>query len=594
MKLIRYFQQRVFLVGVITAVFSVISVLVIVILPNAIFNERLDAVKMNIKELAENHLNEPDVEENYNLFIYRNGNSSLQTNGGYILNINPTLEQHLVMWSQLQTEPTKYYMDEFDGEDYVYFITVVEEDYYVITYYDIAEVSLFATQFKEIAGVVLVVLYLASIAFFSVFVNSRFVLQVAFYDPHTNLKTKYALFTRFHKKKLTDYDLTYMVIENLDDVIESVGRNNVESLMNGIGKTIETIYLREGVYQIERDKYLILSDNKTDNTLIEHVFNQSMQNESDFMSYTFSLKMLTIKEELIESLAPEDVLKRFDYAYNKISHLKEKMFEIDEQMLLEINDTLYYSAHLKEALDNELITNFYQPKIDPKTNEVVGCEALSRWVEGDDVVSPIHYVGIAETNGMIVELDLLSFKNSCKLISKLRNKGLLTDNFRVSTNFSPVTLKNIQYSQLEEYLRRYDVEPKHINVEITESIMIEIDQVSKLLKSISDSGMKIEIDDFSAGNSSFAVLPVLNADVIKIDMAVLPDLSDEKEKLIYDSLVDISKKLGMVVTSEGVETLEQVDFLKHKVDYIQGYFYSKPLEYKRFMQFVRYRNEQSE
>ena len=172
MKIIKFLRQRVILVGVITAVFSLVAVLLIVVLPNSMFNDRMHEVEVKIKELAENHLNTPDIEENYNLFIYKDGVSSLETYGGFIANINEELESHLVMWSQLQTETTKYYVDSFEDENYVYYITIVDDEYYVITYYNIAGIHTFVESFKSVATAVLFVMYLAAIIVLSLF--SRF------------------------------------------------------------------------------------------------------------------------------------------------------------------------------------------------------------------------------------------------------------------------------------------------------------------------------------------------------------------------------------------------------------------------------------
>jgi len=592
MKLLKFFQQRVILVSAITTVFSLVAVVLIVLLPNSMFNDRMHEVELNIKELAENHLNAPEVEDNYNLFIYKNQMSTLETHGGFITNINPELETHLIMWSELQTAPTKYYVDFFDDEEFVYYITVVDDGYYVITFYNIASIHGFVESFKQVAGAVLVVMYISSIIVLSIFVNSKFILNIAYYDPATKLKTKYALYTRFHKKRLSDFDLTYIVIENLAQVIEACGVNYRDMIRMRVGETLENIYLKEGLYQLSSDSFLILSDHTMENTLIEGIFNKSFSEKEEFSSYQFKMKVLTIKEELIESMRPEDIIKRFEYAYGLIRVRKVKTFRVDERMLKEIDESFYYSNHLEEALDNDWITNHYQMKVDPITERPIGCESLSRWDDGEKIITPINYIGIAEASGMIRDIDIKSFRNSCRLLRKLKKENLLDDEFRVSTNFSPITLKNINIKALKDILEEYEVDPKHISVEITESIMIEIEEVSKILKAIKELGMTIEIDDFSAGNSSLGILPILNANTVKIDMAVLPDLNSSKEVLVYDALVSLSKQLGLKVVSEGVETIEHVEYLKGKVDAIQGYFYSKPLDVKRFVMLMReYNND---
>ena len=119
--------------------------------------------------------------------------------------------------------------------------------------------------------------------------------------------------------------------------------------------------------------------------------------------------------------------------------------------------------------------------------------------------------------------------------------------------------------------------------------MVDFEKVEELLQNIKDENITIEIDDFSAGNSSFTVLPLLKADYLKLDMAILPtEKSGEKESMIYEGLVDISKRLGFKLISEGVETSEQAKYVSDiDVDIIQGYYYSKPLSEKDLVVFIK-------
>lgn len=588
MRIIRFLQQRVMLVGVITAVFSLISVLIIVVLPNAMFDDRILGFEDEIKLLAENHLNSPEIDDNFSLFIYKDGVATLETSGGFISNIDEELEQHLVMWGDLQVEDTKFYKDYYNEEEYIYYIVVVDEGYYVVTYYNIADVHSLITSFKQLSGAVIVVLYLASIVVLSIFVNSKFVLHVAYYDTVTKFKTKYALFTKFHKKKLGMNDLTYIAISNWENIIESCGPNNSDMVKKAVGKTFESLFIKESIYQLSDDSFLIVADHKTENDKLEKMFNSAFMDDSHLKSYTIKLKAITIDEELITSYDPDSIVKRFEIAYEEIRNTKASTMHIDEDMLEKMEKVQYYQTRLLEAIENGLITNFYQIKVNPKTNKAVGCESLSRWVDGDVIIAPDNYIGIAESSGYIFDIDMISLRNSCRLIRKLVEKGLMPEGFKVSTNFSPLTLKNVKTKDIKAMLDKYNVHPSMISIEITESIMLEIDKITKTLDEIKEMGLSIEIDDFSAGNSSFSVLPILKASVVKIDRMVLPNLKDEKEKVIYESLVNLSKRLDLKVTSEGVETKKVSEYLRGlNVDAIQGYYYSKPVEWRSFLRKIK-------
>jgi len=590
-KILRFFQQRVILVTVITAVYSVVSVLMIVILPNVMFEDRIDGFRTEIKYLAENHLNDPVIDDDFNLFVHRDGISTLETNVGFIANINEALEDHLIMWSEMQETPTEFYSDFFDDEEFIYYIVVIEEGYYVVTYYNIAEVHSFVESFKQLSGAVLVVIYLATIVVLSIFVNSKFILNIAYFDPSTKLKTKYALYAKFVKKKLAVNELTFIAIKNWEDIVESCGVNQSDSLKSSVGKALESIFIKESIYQISESTFLIVSDHEMDNSNLEQMFNDSFKGDSIMHSYSFKIVALTVEEELVMALSPEAIIKRFDYAYGVVRGSNVKTYKIGKKLLKEINDSFYYSSNLQNALSDGLITNYYQMKVNPRTGKIVGCEALSRWIEGDNVIAPINYIGVAETSGYIYDIDLLSLRNSCRLIRKMMQEKLITKTFKVSTNFSPLTLNNVSIKTIKDILKKYDVLPEMISIEITESVMIDIEAVSKILKQIINFGISIEIDDFTAGNSSFSILPILNASVVKIDSSVLPDLDSESEKMIYKSLVNLSKNLNLKVTSEGVETLELIEYLqKLKIDNIQGYYYGKPENWRTFINHYRERN----
>ena len=140
-------------------------------------------------------------------------------------------------------------------------------------------------------------------------------------------------------------------------------------------------------------------------------------------------------------------------------------------------------------------------------------------------------------------------------------------------------------------LNKYDVSHEIISIEITGSVTIDIEGVSKILKQIFNFGLTIEIDNFSAGNSSLSGLSILSESVVKIDSSVLPNLESESEKMIYKSLVNLSKNLNLKVTAEGVETLELLEYLqKLKIDNIQGYYFGKPENWRTFINHYRERN----
>ncbi len=587
MKIIQFLQQRVYLFAVVTAVFSLLALAFLVFIPNSMMNNQTHDIQQNLVVLSENHISDPEIKEYYNLYIYKNGSSSLETHNGYIQNINEQLDERFINWGQLQSTPTKLYITQFEEQDFFFYVTVVEDEYYVVTYYKIEEITTRITSFKTFSAAIIIVLYVAVLVLSALGINMRFILDLAYYDPNTKLRTKYALITRFHKKRIAEYDLNYIIIENLNDVLKAVGHKDADELHVNIGETFEEIYMREGLYQISKNRFMALNDHKMDNTLIEDIFNQAIQERIGKNFYRLKLRILTINEELVSRMETEEVLKRFDFAYTYVRNTKDKTYFIDERMLEFYNDASYFKDNFEEALEKGWITNVYQAKYNPKTGIPVSCEALSRWDNGVRLISPRHYMSLAETTGLITEVDFHSFENACRLLQTLAHDGLLTEEFRVSVNFSTLTLKNLDINVLQKIIDDYAVLPTNITIELRKSVVNDIQEVTALLEDISNMGITLSLAKFNAGDPCLSVLPLLNISEICLDRDAMPNFEEAKEVMVYQSLITVAKKLKLKINAKGVTSKEQVDFLKAKVQSVQGEYYSKPLDKKRFLELFK-------
>lgn len=267
----------------------------------------------------------------------------------------------------------------------------------------------------------------------------------------------------------------------------------------------------------------------------------------------------------------------------------------DDKMRLSIENEQNIINEMSDALENHEFVPYYQPKYDVKTNKPVGAEALARWIHPTKgFISPGVFIPIFEKNGFISKLDLYIWECVCKQLKEWKDKGVPL--FPVSVNVSRVNLYNPNLSKIIiELTRKYGIEPKYFNIEITESVYtddnIMIDDITSQLR---NNGFTILMDDFGSGYSSLNVLKDVQVDVLKMDMMFMFKAKyDGRAETIISSVIRMAKWLNIPVIAEGVDRAEQVDFLKSVgCDYIQGFYFSKPLPAAEYEKLISDQEEQ--
>lgn len=233
-------------------------------------------------------------------------------------------------------------------------------------------------------------------------------------------------------------------------------------------------------------------------------------------------------------------------------------------------------ALLKEAIENDGFTVVYQPQIDLKTGEVYGYEALLRLREAD--ISPAEFVPVAEINGSIVKIGRIITEKTVRQLSSWRDSGL--DLKPVSVNFSANQLHDSGYLRfISHILKKYEIEPKLIEIEITGSIFLKNRQTTlTFLKKLKEMGIAVSIDDFGAGYSSLNYLTFLPVDKIKLDRSLNVKFLEMDGNKVMESMISLIHSLGLQAIAEGIETRGQVEkLIAAECDYVQGNYFSKPL-----------------
>ena len=239
---------------------------------------------------------------------------------------------------------------------------------------------------------------------------------------------------------------------------------------------------------------------------------------------------------------------------------------------------------IKEGISRKEFKPWFQPTIDIQTGEMIGAEALVRWYKKDgSILSPFYFIEFSEKSGLIYEIDKLIIHEVCKKISEWKKEG----NFIVpiSINLSRAYLNNIDaIFQIKEILDKYDIPSKYIQLEITESAIVENEKsLTKIVEVMHRLGFKVLIDDFGVGYSSLVSIKDLNFDILKIDKSFVDAIGTEKGNHIIKYTVELAKSLSMDIVVEGVETEEQYTYLKTlDCDFVQGYYLFKPLPNEQF------------
>ena len=267
----------------------------------------------------------------------------------------------------------------------------------------------------------------------------------------------------------------------------------------------------------------------------------------------------------------------------------------DDKMRLSIENEQNIINEMSDALENHEFVPYYQPKYDVKTNKPVGAEALARWIHPTKgFISPGVFIPIFEKNGFISKLDFYIWECVCKQLKEWKDKGVPL--FPVSVNVSRVNLYNPNLSKIIiELTKKYDVDPKYFNIEITESVYTDdnvmIDDITSQLR---NNGFTILMDDFGSGYSSLNVLKDVQVDMLKMDMMFMFKAKyDGRAETIISSVIRMAKWLNIPVIAEGVDRAEQVEFLKSVgCDYIQGFYYSKPLPAADYEKLISDQEEQ--
>ena len=296
------------------------------------------------------------------------------------------------------------------------------------------------------------------------------------------------------------------------------------------------------------------------------------------------------------SLYPQDgkdvdtLLESAEFAGNEAEHSESKIVFYTSRIKEHITETALLTNRLFSSLQNNEFYLEYQPQINLATGKTVGVESLLRLTyEDDKIVEPSKFIPILETTGLIYDVGYWVLKQSI-----LAHQGLVMKGFpplRFSINVSAVQFQRYDFvDAVSKTIEENPINPRYIELELTESALIgKLSDTIEKVTELKNLGVSVAIDDFGRGYSSLHRLEAIPFDRIKIDKSIIDNIDLKRKKAtVTEMVVSLAKAFNAHTTVEGVETKNQVDFLKelgcHEV---QGYYFSKPLSIKELEEFLR-------
>lgn len=321
-------------------------------------------------------------------------------------------------------------------------------------------------------------------------------------------------------------------------------------------------------------------------TTVIHLLSQAfnIDNFNHYLSGSIGISMFPE-----DGKTKEELLRNADLAMYHAKESGRHQFQFfNEQMNSLAKEIADIGNYLRSAMTENQLELYYQPKIQASNQKLIGFEALLRWKHPEKgFIPPDKFIPVAESTGQITNIGSWVIETACK---QLHEWGHLGNEIHVAINVSIHQLRLPGFTrEIGNILEKYNLSVDQIQLEITESVaMDDPENTLHQLNSIHEMGIKIAVDDFGTGYSSMAYLKMLPLHYLKLDREFVKDIeSDSNDRAICDATISLSHALGLQVIAEGVETEIQNQYLIEKgCDYLQGYFYGKPLPSEEATQFM--------
>ncbi len=426
--------------------------------------------------------------------------------------------------------------------------------------------------------------------------------NLAFYDQLTKLPNRESLKEYIDSgfKECSDDEKHVLIYIDLDDfklINDTFGHTEGDRFLVNIGDKLNTITKQNNAcaFRIGGDEFVITLKNIGDKQYVTDfledmitIFKEPFLLEENYLNITFCAGIVLYPDD---GNNYEELLKNADTAmYNVKEHGKNGYAYYENFMNKVVAERVSILNNLKNAIANNEFSMNYQPQYHIDTKKIIGIEALIRWNNPQlGLVPPDKFISIAEESGLIIEIGDWVLKTVCDFTSYLWKN--VRHDIIVSLNISTIQLVQSDFVyKVKSAIQKSGIPPHSLGLEITESTLLAAFESNvEKLEELKRYGVKISLDDFGKGYSSLTYLMRLPIDIVKIDKSFVDDimLGNKDDWKIIGSIVQLAHNMNLSVVAEGVELVQQLDFLEsNDCDVIQGYIISRPLTEERILKFV--------
>lgn len=414
--------------------------------------------------------------------------------------------------------------------------------------------------------------------------------DMAHHDPLTGLPNRLSLIETLQAKSertpIVPFALMFLDLDGFKEINDSFGHRFGDQVLILFSKLLQDLFPKDTlIIRTGGDEFVLLIESDID----QHTIQMQMKRLIQTLNNPFTIDQIEvyITVSIGISLYPDDasnceeLLQKADAAMYKAKSFGRNTYNFyNDGLTQEVLERTTLASNLKKAISNRDLILYYQPQINLHSGKITGAEALIRWITEEGTTPPSLFIPLAEERGLIIELGDFVLEEGFRTAVEWMNKGLF--NGRIAINISAKQLIHQTFLlRLEELLHKTGCNPAWIELEITESSILEYpEKIIALLGVIKSKGFKISIDDFGTGYSSLSYLKHLPVDKLKIDISFIRNITMEpKNQTIVKTIIALAKGLGMTTIAEGVESSDELEFLRTcGVDSIQGYYYYKPMD----------------
>ena len=447
--------------------------------------------------------------------------------------------------------------------------------------------------------VLFIILIIIAYGYRIIYRSNHNLIKSAWYDPLTGAynMAKFEYETAGIIENTYEYSLAAMNIRQFKFINEIFGTRAADLLLCHM-KSVIADNITENEYYCRNSEdmfYLLLRDTDRDRIkerigkMIQEISRYAICNNRDYRILLYCGVVIgTDVEDEEPSVKKSMTHVRFALDTARQS-LKNNIWFYDTRLHEDEKLQNYVESHMNQALDNHEFKLYLQPKVNLSTGRTSGAEALVRWIaEEGRIIYPGQFIPVFEANGFCVNLDMYMLEEVCRQIRKWIDDGLTP--VPVSVNQSKLLFYEADYiDNLKSLLDKYQIPAELISLEILEGLASEnVNELNKRIGRLREIGFKISLDDFGSGYSSMNTLASLEIDELKFDRGFLLGLKDsgeeyERQIIIMNEIVELTKKLKISTVVEGVETKENEELVRALgCEYGQGYYYSMPMSASEF------------